>query len=49
MNKFSEDKICCPVVQWLSRVQLFVPLRTVAHQAPLSSTISQEFAQIHVH
>ena len=36
------------VVQLLNYVQLFATPWTVAHQAPLSSTMP-EFAQIHVH
>ena len=37
------------VVQSLSHVWIFVTPRTVARQAPLSSTVSWEFAEIHVH
>ena len=37
------------VHQFLSHVQLFVTPWTAANQAPLSSTISPEFVQIHVH
>ena len=37
----AENVSCCFVVQWLSHVRLFVTRETVAHQAPLSFTISQ--------
>jgi len=36
----------CLVVQWLSRVQLFVTPWTAAHQASLSFTISQSFLKL---
>ena len=37
------------VFQAVSCVRLFETPWTAAHQAPLSSNISREFAQIHVH
>ena len=47
--KDSLAKPVAVVVQPLSQVQLFATPWTAAHQALLSSTISQEFAQVNVH